>query len=68
VIQANEREALVILGKTDPAACSGNSGWLGDAAHLSTKKGNVVVGIYGEDNLPEKPGFWQKAFSFLHGE
>ena len=58
--------ALVMCGDTGsampaPGEAEGTN-WRGDAANIESRKGSIMLGIGGEDAVPEKLSFWQKTF------
>ncbi|KAH7101488.1 hypothetical protein BKA62DRAFT_618793, partial [Auriculariales sp. MPI-PUGE-AT-0066] len=65
VLRAAEYDAMVILGE---AALNPNPfGIIGDYMSIVTQTGDIVLGYYDEDVLPEKPTMWQRMAGWMGG-
>lgn len=80
IIKAKEDEALVMIVPSSGASGSriatpggsrlGAAAQLydGDFARLTSRTGNIIVGLLGEDTIPTEKGWWKKLTSWLSGE
>ncbi|KZW01218.1 hypothetical protein EXIGLDRAFT_88364 [Exidia glandulosa HHB12029] len=64
VVSSRDQEAMFLVGT---AALPANKDWRGDYLSLLSRSGEVVVGYYGEDELPKEEGFWQRLGHWLSG-
>ncbi|EJD41188.1 hypothetical protein AURDEDRAFT_186675 [Auricularia subglabra TFB-10046 SS5] len=64
VISSRDQEAMVLIGASAmPTAKETPSDYLS----LFSRTGEIVVGYYGEDELPRHEGFWKKLGNWLSG-
>jgi hypothetical protein len=80
IIKAKEDEALVMVVPSHSASGSriatpggsriGAEAQLydGDYARLTSRTGNIIVGLLGEDTIPTEKGWWKKMTSWLTGQ
>ena len=64
IISSRDQEAMVLVGATTMPA---NKDWQGDYLSLLSRSGEIIVGYYGEDELPRQDGFWKKLGNWLSG-
>jgi len=66
VLSAKPEEMLIMIGSVEGLPSSeASSTWEGDFAQLTSRKGSIMVGIYGEDKVPSNPSWWKKVVSLF---
>jgi hypothetical protein len=67
VMNSTNEEALILLGDTSLAPSGSAITTISDYCKLTSRRGQIVIGVSGEDTYEPEPGFWKKLGVMLSG-
>lgn len=65
VLKSTNKEVMLLMGSQQISG--GEDSALTDLCQLSSRSGKVIIGLSGQDKLPEESGFWKKFAQFFRG-
>lgn len=65
VLKSTNKEVMLLMGSQQMSI--GEDSAMTDLCQLSSRSGKVIIGLSGQDKLPEQSGFWKKLTEFFRG-
>lgn len=66
VLKSTNKEVMLLMGSQQWSG-GGEDSAMTDLCQLSSRSGKVIIGLSGQDKLPEQSGFWKKLSQFFRG-
>ena len=65
VLKSTNKEVMLLMGSQQISGSEDSA--MTDLCQLSSRSGKVIIGLSGQDRLPEQSGFWKKLSKFFTG-
>jgi hypothetical protein len=65
VLKSTNKEVMLLMGSQQISGSEDSA--MTDLCQLSSRSGKVIIGLSGQDRLPEQSGFWKKLSKFFSG-